>query len=887
MFAIRLLLVLVAFLSACKRDDGDSGGKDGGTAGQGDDAGGVDAGPPCSANADCDDGLFCTGEETCDDGVCVAGAPVTCDDGVACTIDACSERTRECDSLPPDLDGDGHYDVECEDDGGKSLGDDCDDNDPLSFPGNIESCDPEGKDEDCDPKTFGDKDADDDGYFDGLCCNGKNCGTDCDDLKASVSPKATEACDLFDNDCDGKTDEDVSRMMYPDEDRDGHGAEGGAKHKCAGTVGYALEPNDCDDNDPEVFEGQFEICDAKDNDCDDDVDEVQQDAPWFTDVDEDSFGDATSTPIYSCERIPGRVLSNNDCDDEDPAIHPAAAEACDAVDNDCSGTKDFRLATNDFEDDDNDGIADSKCTGGQDCADTDATSGKGLDEVCDTRDNDCDKAIDEDTAQTVWYLDRDGDGWGVDLGTALARCEPIPGRAANLGDCDDDVNAVHPTALEVCNGVDENCNAKADEGTNYQCSVESGVGYCKLGGCAILSCYPGFGDCDGKASNGCECDAPIVPFQIGCSVDADCDDHEYCNGKERCTEGDCYRGTPINCDASESVLQGSIFIFNSLDIQMLAGVEIITGDLVISASGLLNLTGLEALKTVGGDLIIDGNLPTTPDVYSNQSLTALVGSGLSNLATVTGDLIIEDNPKLTVIRLPSLVTVGGLLRIANNQSLTTLDGFDALVKVTGALEVSDNFELAKFSGMKLLTSTGGLLVENNPIDKLSLPQLLRVRGDFSVRPNGEYSAAEIPLTSLTMAKLTQIDGSFTVMNNGQLTTLSLPLLKRVLGHDFRIYDCDSLDDPDLHSLEQFTAVDLPLQSEDAGQFDISENAGLTTIDRLGAIECAVGQCDGSFYNNGALSSCDIEDWVQMTSSIFVSWIGNDNSNQACSDGNNG
>jgi hypothetical protein len=180
--------------------------------------------------------------------------------------------------------------------------------------------------------------------------------------------------------------------------------------------------------------------------------------------------------VYSCQRIPGRVLSHNDCNDAKAAINPAAAEICDGLDNNCNGVRDFRLGVNDFEDDDNDDVADAKCTGGEDCDDTDATTGDGKDEVCDGRDNDCDDATDEQTAQTVWFLDKDGDGFGTEQGTALARCEPIPGRAAILGDCDDSVNAIHPGAIEQCNGDDDDCNGIVDDGTNYLCQASRHVG---------------------------------------------------------------------------------------------------------------------------------------------------------------------------------------------------------------------------------------------------------------------------------------------------------------------------------------------------------------------------------------------------------------------------
>jgi hypothetical protein len=53
----------------------------------------------CSADPECDDGLFCNGAEACVLGVCVAGSS-PCDDGVNCTTDACDEGTDACLSVP-------------------------------------------------------------------------------------------------------------------------------------------------------------------------------------------------------------------------------------------------------------------------------------------------------------------------------------------------------------------------------------------------------------------------------------------------------------------------------------------------------------------------------------------------------------------------------------------------------------------------------------------------------------------------------------------------------------------------------------------------------------------------------------------------------------------
>ena len=72
----------------------------------------------------------------------------------------------------------------------------------------------------------------------------------------------------------------IFQDMYPDADHDGRGENGAVRVRtCAGAIGFSPVDGDCDDTDPEVFLGQFEICDTKDNNCDGNIDEVQSRPP--------------------------------------------------------------------------------------------------------------------------------------------------------------------------------------------------------------------------------------------------------------------------------------------------------------------------------------------------------------------------------------------------------------------------------------------------------------------------------------------------------------------------------------------------------------------------------------------------------------------------------
>jgi len=115
-------------------------------------------------------------------------------------------------------------------------------------------------------------------------------------------------------------------------------------------------------------------------------------------------------------------------------------------------------------DNDGDGYDESK-----DCNDADASIYPGAIEVCDGVDNNCDGFTDEGV-KTTWWQDADTDGYG-DAGFPYEGCTKPPGFVLNSQDCNDSEPAINPAAKEICDGIDNNCNLKTDEG----CDEDTGL----------------------------------------------------------------------------------------------------------------------------------------------------------------------------------------------------------------------------------------------------------------------------------------------------------------------------------------------------------------------------------------------------------------------------
>ena len=125
-------------------------------------------------------------------------------------------------------------------------------------------------------------------------------------------------------------------------------------------------------------------------------------------TDEDGYGDLESS-IESCSAPAGYVDNSNDCNDLDTLVHPNSVEFCDTIDNNCNGVIDENSSVD---------------------------------------------------AQT-WYADNDNDNFGSATNTTQS-CTIPDGYIANSEDCDDADNDIYPTADELCNGFDDNCDGLVD-----------------------------------------------------------------------------------------------------------------------------------------------------------------------------------------------------------------------------------------------------------------------------------------------------------------------------------------------------------------------------------------------------------------------------------------
>ena len=136
-------------------------------------------------------------------------------------------------------------------------------------------------------------------------------------------------------------------------------------------------------------------------DADDSAACVEQ--TFYADLDGDGYGN-TEDEVQACDLQAPYVSIDGDCDDADADIFPGAAERCNGLDDSCDGSVDEGL-------------------------------------------------------EGTFYTDEDQDGFGVD---PVEGCDGS-GLASTDGDCVDTDATIHPDAVEVCDGIDNDCDELVDD----------------------------------------------------------------------------------------------------------------------------------------------------------------------------------------------------------------------------------------------------------------------------------------------------------------------------------------------------------------------------------------------------------------------------------------
>jgi len=222
----------------------------------------------------------------------------------------------------------------------------------------------------------------------------------------------------------------VQSTFYADTDNDTFGDVNTTIQACAAPAGYVSNSTDCDDTNPLLNPNTI----------------------WYADADGDLFGNALISQT-ACTQPTGYVLNSTDCDDTNPNVNAITTWY---LDSDSDGFGNLSMITQ------NCGQPVGYVANSTDCDDSNNQINPNATEVFDGVDNNCDLVIDEGFTLTTYYEDLDGDNFGSSV-SIQSVTNPGTGYSLVSGDCNDNNNLINPNAIEVCDGIDNNCNLNIDE----------------------------------------------------------------------------------------------------------------------------------------------------------------------------------------------------------------------------------------------------------------------------------------------------------------------------------------------------------------------------------------------------------------------------------------
>jgi len=188
------------------------------------------------------------------------------------------------------------------------------------------------------------------------------------------------------------------------------------------------------------------------------------------------------------------------------------------------------------------------------------------------------------------------------------------------------------------------------------------------------------------------------------------------------------------------------------------GCRVLTSNLDIISTSIINLDGLNAVtRVIGGVNIID-----------NPNLSSI--AGLSSLQQVDAAITIQNNDKLvTLDGLQKLISPRGSIRIADNEELTSIDALIGVTRLFANLAVVSNPALISLNGLHNVSMVrGSVTIASN--DKL-----LNLNGLRRLKEMGWwcYIGTNKSLQNLKgLERLESVAGELEMNGNNALTSIS-------------------------------------------------------------------------------------------------------------------
>ncbi len=303
------------------------------------------------------------------------------------------------------------------------------------------------------------------------------------DLTAVAGFEAVEvSCDFKDNDCDGATDEGIAfGGLLLGSACDAGGQCGAGVVECSGDGTGAICSSGPGGS---ADKSSVEVCDLEDNDCDGQADEGMD---WKgLAVGKPCNGEgACGEGTVECGLAGAAICSTGSGGSADESVE----EKCDTLDNDCDGATDEDLFLSDLSLCPLEGVCAKfpdklvvSCKSGVWVCDPAAieTYSEGAEKWCDGLDNDCDGLTDEDFS----VVDFDGvkKGLAENCGTGLC----VGGKVICSGDGQGATCSTwFGMAQESCDGLDNDCDGIVDEEMAWSGTPLGqpckGIGACGIG----------------------------------------------------------------------------------------------------------------------------------------------------------------------------------------------------------------------------------------------------------------------------------------------------------------------------------------------------------------------------------------------------------------------